>query len=403
MTAKILKDKKKLLIMLTLLLIPAAALIYWVHTFTKKGEIKPTPVVNAFNSKLPAPGLQQTEKNKLEVYMQAAQDSSNREQAMEKDPYSKKILLPGTSDSSTVQSNKNIPQIFKSQDANEKKVNEHLQRLYAELDRTTLGDSQRKINGPISNQHTPQVNPDIEKLEKLLIASRNQTASPDPELDKLDSMLNKAIEIQPHAQMPRQIADTQRKMQKPIANVTTEPNDTIDKAENNETFLSFTTNKPDKEKDAKEILAIVHDNQTIHEGSTVRLRLVQDIYVNGTLIPKDNFIYGECKVNNERVSIQFQNISFKNSIFPVALSAYDGTDGLAGLYAPGAISRDVAKEGANQAIQGVQLLNADPSITAQAAAAGIETVKSIFGKKVKLIQVTLKAGKIVLLRQTNIN
>jgi len=42
----------------------------------------------------------------------------------------------------------------------------------------------------------------------------------------------------------------------------------------------------------------------------------------------------------------------------------------------------------------------DPSIGAQVASAGIEAAKSLVGKKVKLIKVTVKSGYKVLLRNS---
>ena len=78
-------------------------------------------------------------------------------------------------------------------------------------------------------------------------------------------------------------------------------------------------------------------------------------------------------------------------------------DGLAGIYIPGAISRDVAKQSADNSLQLMELTTLDPSLKAQAAAAGINTVKSMLSKKVKQVKVMVKAGYRVLLRDKNIN
>ena len=93
-------------------------------------------------------------------------------------------------------------------------------------------------------------------------------------------------------------------------------------------------------------------------------------------------------------------VRYQNSLLPVALSAYD-MDGLEGIYIPGAISRDVAKQSTDNALQNVGLNNLDPSIGMQAAGAGIQAAKSLISKKVKLIKVTVKAGYQVLLKDNN--
>ena len=79
------------------------------------------------------------------------------------------------------------------------------------------------------------------------------------------------------------------------------------------------------------------------------------------------------------------------------LSVYD-MDGLDGIYIPGAITRDVAKESADRSIQSIGLTSLDPSLSAQAAGAGIEAAKTLLSKKVRLIKVVVKAGYQVLLR-----
>jgi len=75
-------------------------------------------------------------------------------------------------------------------------------------------------------------------------------------------------------------------------------------------------------------------------------------------------------------------------------------DGQEGIFVPGSINRTVAKESANKTISGMDPTLIDPSIGAQAASAGIETAKTLIGKKVKLVKVTVTSGYKVLLRNT---
>jgi len=97
------------------------------------------------------------------------------------------------------------------------------------------------------------------------------------------------------------------------------------------------------------------------------------------------------------LDIEIGNIRYQNSLFPVQLSVYD-MDGMSGIYIPGAITRDVAKQSADRTIQGIGLTTIDPSLGAQAASAGIEAARNMISKKVKLVKVTVKAGYQVLLR-----
>ena len=82
------------------------------------------------------------------------------------------------------------------------------------------------------------------------------------------------------------------------------------------------------------------------------------------------------------------------------LQVYD-LDGLPGIHIPGALSRDVLKQSADQGVSSLNILNIDPSVGAQAANAGIQTVKAFTGRKVKQVRVTVRAGYRVLLKEAH--
>ena len=132
------------------------------------------------------------------------------------------------------------------------------------------------------------------------------------------------------------------------------------------------------------------------------MRLLNDIYINGVLIPKENFVFGTAALNGERLGITINSIRYKTSLLPVELSVFD-MDGLNGIYIPGAIARDVAKQSTDRAVQDVGFTSLNPSVGVQAASAGIEAAKTLFSKKIKLIKVTVKAGYHVLLRDEKQN
>lgn len=124
---------------------------------------------------------------------------------------------------------------------------------------------------------------------------------------------------------------------------------------------------------------------------------MNDIFVNGVLIPKDNFVFGTADLNGERLGIKINSVRYHNSLFPVELSVFD-MDGMDGIYVPGAITRDVAKQSADRAAQQIDFSNLNPSIGAQAANASVEAAKTLFSRKIKVVKVTVKAGYQVLLR-----
>jgi conjugative transposon TraM protein len=144
------------------------------------------------------------------------------------------------------------------------------------------------------------------------------------------------------------------------------------------------------------IAAQVHTTQTLVSGGIVKLRLLSDIYINGHLISKNQFVYGVASLSGERLLIDVKTIRSANNIYPVQLKVYD-MDGMEGIYVPGAITTDAVKQSADQTIQTLGINSISNSLSVQAASAGIEALKNMVSKKVKLIKVTVKAGYKVLL------
>jgi len=149
--------------------------------------------------------------------------------------------------------------------------------------------------------------------------------------------------------------------------------------------------------DEPAVEAVVHANQTLVNGAIIKLRLSTDIYINGILIPKGNFVYGSASLNDERLEIGINSIRYGTSLFPVKLEVFD-MDGMPGIHIPGAVTRDVAKQSADNSLQLMELSSVDPSFKAQAAAAGISAAKGLLSRKVKQVKVLVKEGYRVLLK-----
>jgi hypothetical protein len=145
--------------------------------------------------------------------------------------------------------------------------------------------------------------------------------------------------------------------------------------------------------------AVVPDNQVLVSGSTIALRLLGDATLNGMRIPKDQLVYGIVSINNDRMQVTINSIRRDHDIYGIAVQVYD-MDGLPGIHIPGMVSREVAKQSADQGVSGLNLVSLDPSLGAQAANAGIQTAKSLFSRKVRLVRVSVRAGYQVLLRNT---
>lgn len=294
-------------------------------------------------------------------------------------------------------------------DPNETKVYQKLAQLNDALNKTSANEVNSDDNFHKPNPiNTTTVNSgDMHKLEQMMQAM-NQRVGADPEMQQLNAMLEKILDIQHPDRVQESLKQTSEAKKGQLFAVEVNNNNDVSLLSNNRAKNfpdSFTLtnsfysldNTASSNEIQNSIEAVIHETQTLVNGAPVKLRLVNDVYINGVLISKDNFVFGAADLNGERLAIKINSIRYRNSLFPVELSVFD-MDGMEGIYIPGAITRDVAKQSADRAAQQIGITTLDPSIGAQAASAGIEAAKALFSKKVKLIKVTVKAGYKVLLR-----
>jgi len=92
--------------------------------------------------------------------------------------------------------------------------------------------------------------------------------------------------------------------------------------------------------------AIVHDDQKVRKDNTVKLRLLEEGYINGIKLEKNRFLYGVATLSNNRVIIDVKSVVIDGQVMEMNLTAYD-TDGLQGVYIPGAIDKEIKDDALN--------------------------------------------------------
>lgn len=97
--------------------------------------------------------------------------------------------------------------------------------------------------------------------------------------------------------------------------------------------LSSSTNRRSV---AKLIPVVIHDDQTVRAGQTVKLRLTKDIVVDGITVPANTLLHAVCSLDGNRVKLAVQNVQWGTQLIPLDLEVYD-LDGLAGINAPGVL------------------------------------------------------------------
>ena len=150
------------------------------------------------------------------------------------------------------------------------------------------------------------------------------------------------------------------------------------------------------------VSAVIHQDQTLVDGSTVKLRLLGDVNLQGTIVPRNSFVYGIAAVRNERLVISIENVRYGREILPVDLQVYD-TDGMPGVYIPGSIDREAGKEALSDASGGggynvTMSTGVKEQLTMQAAQTGLSGIKSLASRKARAVKVHVKANYRVYLK-----
>lgn len=415
--------QRRFLTVLPLLVLPFMSFMFWALGGGKSDHANAQNVQKGFNMQLPGAHLKDDKpQDKLSYYERASADSLKLQQQMKNDPYyhtqGADTLARILADTGTVPPGDSLAvpgRTARTQhygDPNEAKVYRKLAQLNAAINRPAPV-AEHTADVAAGSSINPQVpNSDVDRLEHMM-NSMEQKDAQDPEMQQLNGMLGKILDIQ-HPDLVkerlRQQSEAKRGMVLPVMaagqndpvslinNRRSDPDasDTIPSAPVRQNgFYSIDDGQGNEQQNAIE--AVIHETQTLVNGSTVKLRLLNDVYISGMFIPRNTFVFGAAQLNGDRLAIKIASVRYRNSLFPVELSVYD-MDGMAGICIPGAITRDVAKESADRSLQEVNFSTMDPSIGAQAASAGITAAKTLFSKKVKLIKVTLKAGYHVLLR-----
>ncbi len=109
-------------------------------------------------------------------------------------------------------------------------------------------------------------------------------------------------------------------------------------------------------KDAREpklIKAIIDENIKAVDGSRVRLRLLDDIEINESVVRRGTYLYATVSgFSSGRVKGSINSILVEDELVKVSLSIYD-TDGLEGLYVPISQFRETSKDVASSAMSAI--------------------------------------------------
>jgi hypothetical protein len=103
------------------------------------------------------------------------------------------------------------------------------------------------------------------------------------------------------------------------------------------------------------IPVVVHEDQAIHDGQQVKLRLLKEVTADGVTIPTNTILYAICQLSDDRLRLTVRSLQLGGQLIPLDLDVYD-TDGSPGINVPGlSNSSQVGGQIRQSAIQGVQV------------------------------------------------
>ncbi|WP_428329675.1 conjugative transposon protein TraM [Mucilaginibacter sp.] len=404
--------ERKFYMIIPLLILPFLTMGFWALGGGKQNNmVYDRGAAKGLNASLPqAQFKDQKSPDKMDVYRTQKQDSSRSSADGVSQSFVKAMGFQDTkakhTDSMASSSPVNLTGASVAADANEAKIQAKLAQINRQISQPENPDY-----GTRSGQGE-QSGADVKRLQLMMKAMNAGGGSGnDPELKQLTQMLQQINDIQNPGNANSRSRSESLKNHQRVYPVLAAGDDNDDNNSNSQMPVQYAAYDGDGKRKKHQsagngqvsgntIQAVVHEDQTLVSGAVIKLRLEDGIYVNGRMIPKGSFVYGTCALHDERLEIKITSIRYLNDILPVSLSVYD-LDGIEGLYVPGSIGRDAAKNGVGDAVQSMQLMSMNQSVGTQAASAGVEAAKGLFNHKVKQTKVKVKAGYAVLLKDSN--
>lgn len=141
--------------------------------------------------------------------------------------------------------------------------------------------------------------------------------------------------------------------------------------------------------------ACIHGDQTVVTGSTVRMRLLQDITISGMKIPANTLFYGVATLGANRLDIVVSNLKVGNNLNPVSVVVFDN-DAMEGLNLPNNLKANAAKRMEQGLVQNIDMplssIGTMASEVTSVVNATTQIAKQILNMNLSQVKVHLKSN-----------
>lgn len=377
--------RNKLLFALPLLLLPFVVLIFYVldggtEVVDKEEQQVKNQETSGANYIIPEADKSIEIYDKMEAY-QKDENNEREQQLIQKDTVENLVIgTEETQENATL--TENLPLLAENKEPGD--LLAHIRNKEKQLKKELSGEEevQQKTSATISTNQRKPSKPVVRQKAKQ--EERPITTTGIRELDQIvDQNLTLSRQndsLKSSLQQTRYRLDLLEKSRDPTYTLEKRPASGFGKEE---------------KKDNSLIKAEIYETATVLDGNRVKLRLLEDTRINGQKIARHTFIYGICKIKNERLLISITQMPIQENFVPVKLSICD-LDGLEGLYVPDNAARKVYQEvGASTNTSSLLGVTNDPLTYAGIRAA--DRAAQTMLKRVRLKKVTIKKNTLVYL------
>ena len=159
------------------------------------------------------------------------------------------------------------------------------------------------------------------------------------------------------AELDKVLAEARKQGQKGLQDVDSENAESEQVVKKVKTSSDYFNTLAENEPEPRLIKAIIDENIKAVEGSRVRLRLLDDVEIDGKVVPKGSYLYATMSgFGSQRVKGSIKSLLVEDELVKVNLSLYD-TDGLEGLYVPSSSFRETTQDVASNALGSTMSIN----------------------------------------------
>ena len=269
---------------------------------------------------------------------------------------------------------------------------------------------QRQVQGFYA---APQRNAEVEALKEQVAALQSQLDAERQQPDPLElaeeqyklarKYLGGGTAADEEAGPPKQRRDSRLSVMRPVREGEVEASTLDPRAdftvERNLGFLTAAGGVAHA--DTPTVRACVASTQVIRAGSTVQLRLLEAVRIDGVTIPRNTPLYSLATISGMRLQVVVSSVEYGGRIFAVEAVAYD-MDGQPGLNVPNSRERTALKEALASVGQtaGTSVnvtRSAGQQMLSELARGGLQASSQYVAGKLREVKITLKANHQLLL------